>query len=139
MWNNIKNKEDIRELMECFGGFKGSCLCDMKYRSGAFVGTVSEHFINDELSLTLIFQRRSMGDVQTIELRFTGLRDLRLSPLGAGFECYLSSATLLMENDLLRFSTWEDLDTINADAGIVLISAKSLLWRDISDVIQYTA
>lgn len=139
MWNIIRERDDITELMQCFGNFEGSCLCDVKYVSGAFVGTVSDHFINDERSLVLTFQRRSLGDVQTVELRFSSLKSFKLEPLGAGMECYLTSAYAKIENGTVFFSTWDDLDTMNADSGVVLVNAGSLMWRDISDVVQYTA
>ena len=70
MWNIIRNTDDINELMECFGGFEKSCLVSVRYRSGAYVGEVSEHFVNDDMSLSVIFQRRSCGFVQTVDKFF---------------------------------------------------------------------
>ncbi len=139
MWNMIRNSEDISELMECFGGFRNSCVCDVRYRSGAYVGTAADHFINDDLTVSVILQRRSLGDVQTFELRFSGVKKLTLMPLGKGMECYLTSACITADGRGVEFSTWEDLDDINADAGVLRISAHTLMWRDISDVMSYTA
>ena len=139
MWNNIKTNEDISELMECFGEFKRSCICEIKYRSGAYVGSVSEHFLNDDMSLSVIFQRRSLGFVQTFELLFRDLKTIRLAPLEKGMECYLTAASIKAENGNIVFSNWEDYDMINADAGILLISAGALMWRDISEQISITA
>ncbi|MBO6140863.1 MAG: hypothetical protein J6O40_03625 [Ruminococcus sp.] len=139
MWNNIKTNEDIRELMECFGEFKKSCICELKYRSGAYVGSVSEHFLNDDMSISVIFQRRSLGFVQTFELLFRDIKTLRLEPLEKGMECYLTAASIKCKNGLVTFSSWEDFDRINADAGVLLISSAALMWRDISEQISITA
>ena len=139
MWSMVRNGDDIRELMECFGYFKNSCICSVKYRSGAYVGEVSDHFVNDDMTVSVYFQRRSCGFVQTFELLFRDIRTLRLEPLGRGMECYLTGASLKHENDSVIFSSWEDFDMINADAGVLLISAGSLMWRDVSDTVSITA
>ena len=139
MWSLIKTTEDAEELMACFGGFENSCICSLKYRSGAYVGEVSEHFINDDMTLSLLVQRRSMGYVQTFELLFRDIRRLRLEPMSKGMECYLTSASIRAENGLITFSSWEDLDTVNADSDILLITAASLMWRDVSETVSNTA
>lgn len=139
MWNMIRNDDDINELITCFGGFENSCICGMKYRSGAYVGKVSEHFLNDDMTLSVFFQRKSMGYVQTFELLFRDIRLLRLEPMSKGMECYLTSASIKAERGLITFSTWEGFDTLNADADILLISAASLMWRDVSETMSITA
>ncbi|MBR1751219.1 MAG: hypothetical protein IJ740_10145 [Ruminococcus sp.] len=139
MWNMVRSNEEIEELKENFGGFKNSCICDIRYRSGAYIGTAADHFINDDLSISVIFQRRSMGDVQTFELRFSGIKKLILEPLSKGMECYLTSASIKSDKRGIYFSSWEDFDRINADAGVLLVEADMLMWRDISDVMSYTA
>ena len=139
MWNLIKTNDDINELMACFGGFENSCVCSVKYRSGAYVGAVSEHFINDDMSLSVILQRRSRGFVQSFELLFRDIRLLRLEPMSKGMECYLTSATLRFTDTGITFSTWDDFNTVNADSDILLITAASLLWRDVSETVNSTA
>lgn len=139
MWNIIKNDDDINELMECFGGFERSCICSVKYRSGAYVGQVSEHFINDDMTVSVLLQRRSMGFVQTYELLFRDIRMLQLEPLDKGMECYLTSASIKTDDRGIVFSTWDDFNSMNSDAGVLLIYAASLMWRDVSETVSITA
>ena len=139
MWNIIKNDEDIRELMECFGHFENSCVCELKYHSGAYVGKVSEHFVNDDMTLSVYFQRRSLGYVQTFELLFRDIRLLRLEPMSKGMMCYMTSASLKVGDNGVTFSNWDDFSDLNADAGVMLISAGAMMWRDVSDTVSITA
>lgn len=136
MWNIIRNQDDISELMDCFGRFENSCVVSVKYRSGAYVGEVSEHFVNDDMTLSVVFQRRSCGFVQSYELLFRDIRTLRLEPLGRGMECYLTSASLKAEGGSITFSTWDGFDLINADAGVLYINAGTMMWRDISETVN---
>ena len=105
MWNIIKSDEDINELQGCFGNFRNSCVCGLKYHSGAYVGTVSEHFINDDMTVSVYVQRRSMGYVQTYELLFRDIHQLTLEPMHKGMECYLTGASIKLSDKGVTFST----------------------------------
>ena len=37
-WTPIQTEEDIFALMQSFGGFHDSCIKELKYISGAYVG-----------------------------------------------------------------------------------------------------
>ncbi len=139
IWNSVRNSEEITELMDNFGGFDKSCIISVAYKSGAYVGEIGEHFINDDMTVSVVLQRKSLGYVQSIELFFRDIKLLRLEPLGSNYECYLTDASVKCENGIVTFTNWDDFDTINADAGVLIIKAGSMMWRDVSEKMSYTA
>lgn len=139
IWNAVRSSDDVTELMESFGYFEKSCILSVAYKSGAYVGEVSDHFINDDMTVSVVLQRKSLGYVQSIELFFRDIKLLRLEPLGSNYESYLTDASVKCENGIVTFTNWDDFDTINADAGVLVIKAGSMMWRDISDKMSCTA
>lgn len=141
-WCKIKTQEDIDLLMETYGDFHDSCIVSLSFQNGTFVDDdMTMHFGSaKEKVLSVIFQRQ--WNPKTIELQFSGLRQMRLVGWQDNYSCDISSAYLAFHGDLLpgspdRVIIWSDTDwfdvkkidnsiTEPADTYIV---ANELRWR----------
>lgn len=77
-WHKVELQEDIDFLMETYGGFHDSCIVSLSFQSGAFVDNdMVMHFGGpNERILSVICQ--SQWEPKTIELQFSGLRQMHI-------------------------------------------------------------
>ena len=133
MWHEIKTEQDILDFMNKVCYFHDSCVKEMKYLSGAYVGeALSMHPINDCRILKVVIQRQ-FDDIPMIELEFEGLKYLHLSPTDEEYTCEILDSTLLLKGDCIYWCderiSEADLDSYD---GTVVCSSK-LRWRAVEN------
>lgn len=97
-WTPIQTEEDICVLMQSFGGFHDSCIKELKYISGAYVGEdLGMYPFNDQRSVRMIFQRQDKNPM-AIEMEFSGVITLSLSPKNTAYTAEILDASMLMRD-----------------------------------------
>ena len=145
-WHKIKTQEDIALLMDIYDNFHDSCIVSMNYNSGAFVDEDRALYYGDENNrrLSVIFQ--GQWKPKTIELEFSGLRQMHIVGWQNNYTCDISDAYLAFHNHLLPGSpeqliVWADTDwfdvdkidnSINEPADTYIVASK-LRWRVINE------
>lgn len=149
-WGEIKNQEDIDNLMRIFHGFHDSCIAAVHYRSGYCVDkerTMSQHG-NHEVNM--IFH--GQWETRLIELCFENVRKIYIDALKDNYmneiyAAYLKFHDILIKDSLLGDKTisvivWKDNDEFDIsdlngkikDFGTSFVIADSLKWRIIEDL-----
>lgn len=136
MWNEIVNKNDLKNFMDILLGFHDSCIKEFKYISGAFVNEeLSMYPINDKRNLKMIIQRQYKNP-STIEMEFIELVKLKIFPVNNNYTCEILGATMLVKNDCIY---WCDCDGIREneidDYNGTLICSSRLRWRIVNEYI----
>ena len=100
-WHKVELQEDIDFLMETYGGFHDSCIVSLSFQSGAFVDNdMAMHFGGpNERILSVICQ--SQWEPKTIELQFSGLRQMHIVGWQDNYLCLILDAYLAFHNGLL--------------------------------------
>lgn len=136
MWNEIKNNEDLVEFMRSICSFHDSCVKEMRYISGAYVGVdLSMYPINSSRRLSMIVQRQN-SDLAMVELQFEGLQFMRLLPQKEEYTCEILSATMIMDKGFIYWCDCGGLSKRDIDKYQgTLICASKLRWRAIDNCI----
>lgn len=129
MWNEINSNEDLSNFMDMHYGFHDSCLKELKYISGAYANEKFMHPINDSRILNVIFQGR-FKNCDVIEMKFIGLKYLRLFPNDENYTSEILDATMIMKNDCIFWCdcgglSEADLETYKGTT----ICASTVRWR----------
>lgn len=100
-WHCIKEQKDIDFLLDTYGYFHDSCIVSLNYQSGAFVDDESAMFFGDadDRRLSVIFQRQ--WKPKTIELQFSGLRQMHIVGWQNNYLCDILDAYLTFHDNLL--------------------------------------
>ena len=136
MWKQIENESELKEFMEIIDFFHDSCIKESKYVSGAFVSDdLFMHPLNDCRRLSLLFQRQS-SIYSTIELEFSGLEYIFLSPIKEIHSCEIQEATMYFEkNYIVWCDTFvEGKIDLNCFNGTILC-AKAVRWRELDNAL----
>lgn len=136
MWNEIKNTEDIKSFMNQMIYFHDSCVKELRYISGAYVeNNLSMYPINQSNTLYIVVQRQ-FKDMSVVEMKFSGLKELRLNPLSEKHTCEIFQASLLFVDDDICWcdsEDWEDADSLDYDG--IAVRASSMCWRVVEDAL----
>ncbi len=145
-WYAIETESDIEFLMSAYAGFHDSCIVSLRFQSGAFVDDEGTMHFGDSTSrnLTVIFH--SQWKPKTIELQFSGLRQMHLVGWQDNYACDISEAYLEFHDNLLpgnpnRVIVWSDTDWFDVakidnsihEPADTYIVANSLRWRIVVD------
>lgn len=134
-WNLIKDEKDVNELMEFFHGFHDSCIKELKYISGAYVGDNCGMFPYNKIAdLSVIFQTQ-IPDVPTIEVLFQGVSKFNLRPEDPQiYSCELFGANI---EKIGNYYYWSNepgkFDPQDYSDEITWVSCKNIKWRKIPD------
>ena len=80
MWNKVIDNKTRTALLEEAGFFHDTCLTELRYISGAYVGKdLAMYPINDKRKVNVFIQRQEEGK-NIIELEFSGIEYLKLFP-----------------------------------------------------------
>ncbi len=136
MWNDIINNSDLEYLLSLVNSFHDSCIKEMKYSSGAFVDTdLSMQPVNTQRKLCMIIQRQASSP-SVIELEFSGLKQLKLSPNDENFTAEILGASMVLTDSGI---VWCDCDstfeTNISDNCCTKIYAHNVRWRVVDSYI----
>jgi hypothetical protein len=128
MWNEIFTDNDIDMLMKFYDEFHDSCIKEITYISGAYVNSDLSMFpVNNERILKITFQRQSKPI--TIELEFSGLIKLNLSPNNQEYTCEISDATLIFDNGCIYWGDCSDLKGDFEKYDGTWVCSNKLRWK----------
>jgi len=130
MWNEISTEEDIVNFMNLFGGFHDSCIKEIRYVSGAYVGAnLGMKPFNDSRTVDIIFQRQWKNPM-AIVMRFTGLNTLQLAPVSDKYTCDIFDASMFFKNNCISWADSIDVEKEDIESYCgTWICADSLQWR----------
>lgn len=136
MWNEINSQEELKSFMDMIYAFHDSCIKELKYISGAYVGeSLSMHPVNDQRILRMIIQRQ-FKNPSVIELEFIGLKYLKLFPNDEEYTCEIFGATMILKEDYIIWCNYGGLseDELDEFTGTV-ICASQVRWRVVDEYI----
>ncbi len=137
MWHEITNKKDLSNFMNDMCHFHDSCIKELKYSSGAYVGQdLFMYPFNDRRILTVIIQRQ-FRENSMIEMEFQGLKFLKLFPIGEGYTCEILDSAMFLKDGC--FYWCDDGDVSEADLedySGTMICAEKFRWRTIENRID---
>ena len=133
MWNVIQTQKDADNLINVFGGFHDGCIKEMKYISGEFVAeNLSMMPNNIKRELSIIFQRQCEKPC-AIEVIFSKLIRMNLSPRDEQYDGIIYGASILVNEE---FIFWvdddlkvENISDIFEQDDFTWIKAKEMKWR----------
>lgn len=118
-WNEVLNKRALEAFAALTGHFHDGCIKELRYVSGAYVAAnLGMVPLNDRRVLRMLVQCQSR-EHPVIELEFSGLKTLTLSPVGTDYTCEISEAVMRMEDGQIYWS----------DGCDTTVCAETLRWR----------
>lgn len=134
MWETIRTSDEILRFMEKMCYFHDSCIKEMHYISGAYVGEGFEMYpLNDRRVLRVVIQRQCAKNAM-IEMEFQGLKCLKLAPADEDYTCEILDSTMIIKDGNIYWCDCGDLS--EADLGAyegTLICAAGFRWRSIEN------
>jgi hypothetical protein len=133
-FKEIQDQEDIQELMIKFGYFHDSCIKEIYYISGGYVGDNRAMYpINSDRTVHIIFQSQA-AEYSVIEMKFNSINKLNLVPRNDDCDCIIYDASLIKIDYLFYWSEWVNfgINDIDKEYG-TWISAEKVSWRPLSD------
>ena len=132
MWHEINTQAEADAFLARMYGFHDSCVKELSYSSGAYVeGDLSMYPVNGQRILRMVLQRQ-FADPSMIELAFTGVSLVRLTPEDETHTCELEDVTLLVQAGRV---CWCDRGGITAEEMLsydgTVIFAKEVFWRPV--------
>lgn len=127
MWQVIRTNDEILRFMEKVCNFHDSCIKEVRYVSGAYVGeNLSMHPLNNRRVLRGVIQRQSEKD-SMIEMEFRGLKRLKLFPVDESHACEILDSTMIRKDGSIY---WCDLSEADLDDYTgALICTSEMRWR----------
>jgi len=133
-WIELKEKSEIKKLLENFGYFHDGCLKEMHMWTDTYVEEKLNMNAPGELdtNVKLLFQRQ-FKNPSVIELWFEGVAEIHILPTPENFTSILFEAIILKKNDTYYWSDDIDFDPNQIEYHTSWISAKKLRWRERND------
>ena len=134
MWEIIHTNDEILKFMENVNYFHDSCIKEMSYISGAYVGeNLSMHPFNDRRVLRIVIQRQHENN-SMIEMEFQGLKHLKLFPLNEDYTCEILDSAMIMKDGNVYWCDCGNLSESDLDDYTgTLICASGVRWRSIEN------
>lgn len=133
-WNKLTDQIDIENFMELFGGFHDSCFKELHMWNKTFVDDDFSMSMSFELDtcVRVLFQRQ-VSEPSAIELLFKGVTQFHVIPRAKGQDSIIYGAKLMFKDGLFYWAENEEWQIHQPFLHpISWISAKELLWRDVS-------
>ena len=134
MWEIISTNDEILKFMDKVCYFHDSCIKEISYISGAYVGEkLSMHPLNDRRVLRVVIQRQYEKN-SMIEMEFQGLKYLKLFPVDDNYTCEILDSTMIMKDGNIYWCDCGDLSESDLDDYTgTLICASGLRWRSVAN------
>lgn len=130
MWNEIVNENDLNNFMDIINYFHDSCIKELKYISGAYVGeTLSMYPVNNKRTLNVIIQRQ-YKDISAIEMEFIGLKHLNMFPTDEEYTCEILDSTMILKEGCVYWCDCGGLSEADLENYTgTMICASKVQWR----------
>ena len=132
-WQELDTPDQIHHLMGLFGNFHDGCVREIHVSTG--------HSVAENLSMTVDWRttvhmliQRQFRNPSAIELRFTEVVDLRVSPPSPNYEAIIFSAACFLRHRILYWAenaSWSP-DSADRDQW-TWIAARRAWWRAASE------
>ena len=134
MWEIIHTNVEILKFMESVCYFHDSCIKEISYISGAYVGeNLSMHPLNDRRVLRVVIQRQYEKN-SMIEMEFQGLKHLKLFPVDESYTCEILDSTMIMKDGNIYWCDCGNVPESDLDDYTgTLICASGFRWRSIEN------
>jgi len=134
MWETISTNDEILQFMKKMCNFHDSCIKEISYLSGAYVGEeLLMYPLNDRRVLRVVIQRQYEND-SMIEMEFHGLKHLKLFPVNEDYTCEILDSTMIIKDGNIYWCDCGGLSEANIDEyNGTLICASKLCWRSIKN------
>jgi len=130
MWNEIYTELDKNDFLHLFGHFHDSCIKEIRYISGAFVGeSLGMNPLNSTRIVDVVFQRQCRNP-SAIIMRFIGVSVLHLTPCDENYTCEIQGAKLFFKNKHIYWMDCEEEREVESYHG-TWVCADKLQWRTI--------
>ena len=130
----LKNNKDIEKLMQKFNWFHDSCIKELQYYSGGYVGEDGSMYpFNSARCVKIIFQSQDTI-AGVIELKFDGIKKLNLIRRNEEYDCIIYSASLEKIGNIFYWSEWGDfeIEDLTKEEG-TWVSAEKVSWRTLKN------
>ena len=134
MWEIISTNDEILSFMEKVCYFHDSCIKEISYISGAYVGAnLSMYPLNNRRVLRVVMQRQYEKD-SMIEMEFHGLKSLKLFPVDESYTCEILDSTMILKDENIYWCDCGNLSELDLDdyKGTIICASK-LRWRSIEN------
>ena len=134
MWEKISTNDEILHFMEKVCYFHDSCIKEICYLSGAYVGDNLSMFpLNNRRVLRVLIQRQYEQD-SMIEMEFQGLKMFKLFPVDESDTCEIINSTMILKDGNIYWCDCDNLSESNSDEYTgTFICASTLRWRCIEN------
>jgi len=135
-WKEIKCQKDIDEFMYNMSNFHDSCLKELRYESGAYVGeNLSMMPVNVKRDVYVVLQMQAEKP-SVVEILFKGVEKLNLKPVNENYTCEIFNAYMCIEDDeLVWFDNGDFKDSYQElyEKDDTWIKAHKVFWRPINN------
>ncbi|WP_339147191.1 MULTISPECIES: hypothetical protein [unclassified Sutcliffiella] len=133
-WKELKDRNDIYNLLETFGEFHDSCLKELYMWTESYVDESLSMGMSTDLdtNVRILFQRQN-DNPSAIELLFEGVTQFHIVPSPINYDPVIYEAKLILHEGYFYWA--DDLDwepNTYTQGANSWISAKNLKWRDVS-------
>jgi len=124
-WNYVESNEDIRNLMESFGGFHDSVLRMLNYISGSGKSEYGMNVTDNIRQVSMIFDSDCSD---SIEIVFEGVLMLNLRPAKDNYCSDLFSATIILKDKTILFYD-DEVNSEQKNYEGTCVKALGMRWR----------
>lgn len=132
MWREIKDQNDINNLLNLFGNFQDSCLREIYISTKEFIDEKLEMHFDNKLTVLLLFQRQYRPN-NIIELKFEDIKHFNFKPFEENENPVIYDATLMIINGLFYWA--DSADWKIGDNDSIWINGKKVFWRERPELI----
>jgi len=125
-WSYVNTKEDIKKLMDYSNHFHDSIIKTISYISGSAKQNNEIIACDDIRTLTI---KIDSCWCNSLELVFEGVLSLNLRPAKDNHSSNIWAASIMIENEIVFFSTDDVSDTNTFTDDTTWVSAFSLKWK----------
>lgn len=132
-WHELSTPEQIRQLMDLFGNFHDTCVREIHAATGHYVAENLSMTVDWRTTVHMLVQRQHRNP-SAIELRFTELVGLKVSPPSPNYEAIIFSAAFFLRDGILYWAENASWSPESADRDQwTWIAARHGWWRDASE------
>ncbi len=115
----IKNEQDINELLNAYSYFHDACITQINYISGSYVNEAGAMGFGNE-KIKIVFNSQAVK--KALELTFSNVVKMNIRPLHDA----LIDCTLMFDGDCI---IWADSESVNKLDSCTYIIARNLEWE----------
>ena len=132
-WQELSTPEQIQRLMDLFGNFHDGCVREIHVATGHSVAANLSMAVDWRTTVHMLVQRQHVNP-SAVELRFTEVVGLRVSPPPPNYDAIIFGAACFLREGILYWAEnagWSP-ESVERDEW-TWIAARRAWWRDASE------